>query len=93
MLLLILSSDDDKWGTKFLNTFQCYKRPKFKRPYLSNIITNDEWYRYLSNDLHKWLKSYKADYTLKFVETFYYNQWYIDIPDDNKAMLFKLTWM
>jgi hypothetical protein len=51
----------------------------------------------LSKEIHEWLKYHKiTEYTLTancrddLSERKIY--WYIDIPDENKAMLFKLTW-
>ena len=52
----------------------------------------------LLKSIRIWLKTHNIDYTLSATcedstEDKKKVSWYIDIPDNNKAMLFKLTWM
>jgi hypothetical protein len=77
----------------FQEVGRCYKRKRVD--FLGMCGGNN---LILSEEVHNWMKNNKiVDYSLS-ASCKYDDKddrkisWYIDIPDDNKAMLFKLTW-
>jgi hypothetical protein len=48
---------------------------------------------YIKDDIHIWMQELKIDYSLDpNVDATTFTAWCINIPNNNKAMLFKLTW-
>ena len=89
MIFSLLKDFDEN---DFDDVLQCYQYEKYKRPYIPKIDKYDNWFRYLNNDLHYWFKKNKIEYNI-FYESLEEGRWWLDIPNNTDAMLFKLTWM
>ena len=78
---------------------QCFNFELYKdRPCYPTIIqkTNDSFmnfYRYLIDDIHDWFQSMNGDYSIRYVVIGDRHIWYLKIPNNDVAILFKLTWM
>jgi hypothetical protein len=59
---------------------------------ISNLIY---YYYYIRNDIYEWFKTLNIAYYVNFDidEKLQLTFWYIEIPNDSEAVLFKLTWM
>jgi hypothetical protein len=73
---------------------------KIDRPY--SQVGKLSLFRYLKEEIHNWLVDHNTEYSIG--KTYYSNgkmakdwfaikEWFIDIENDNIAMLFKLTWL
>ena len=86
--------------TKSFNDFvQCFNYEKYKdRPCYPTIIQNTSdstinFYRYLNDNIHNWFQYMNGDYSMHYevIQTRHF--WYLEIPNSDVAMLFKLTWL
>ena len=85
---------------KFDYYFQWYEYSALvDRPCIPKTSSDDKWKRYLTDEIHFWFKEFNIEYSLDFstMQVGGYGlghiRWYIDIPNDNHAMLFKLIWI
>lgn len=92
-------SDKHNYNSDYYKYFTDWdNEPKHRqnRPIVTSIDTEDTCIRYLKQEIHDWLVSYKISYSLKYrvhKKFKIVDMWGIDIPDENMAMLFKLTWI
>ena len=82
----------------FYYYFQYYEHSKFSdRPCITKMNNTDKWQRYLSEEIHNWFLDFNIEYSLSFSkeirEYHDYYRWWIDIPNDSYAILFKLIWL
>jgi hypothetical protein len=69
------------------------KEQNIERPFVRMSKTK----RYLKTEIHNWFVSLNADYSIYLEKSDVTPQpsrllWALDIPDDDVALLFKLTW-
>lgn len=61
-----------------------------------SAISDCTYYYYIREDIYKWCKSLNIEYSINFNHDEVIKSqsfWFIEIPNDSEAVLFKLTWM
>jgi hypothetical protein len=94
--------DDDederiRFNIKYNDFFQVFRfRASLDKPCATNAWTGDCDFRYLEEDIHKWMIENNIIYNIKFViskqDNLEHISWVLEFDNNENAVLFKLTW-